>query len=86
MFSFASKSMQQPVARQPQAPHGPAESNPSSVAAKPAGRAEKVWWMDSAHELERGLEVTEMADLPEELFSGARPSEATERPLGGQRA
>lgn len=84
MLSFASKSMQQPVARQPQAPHRPTESSPASAAPEPARPAEKVWWMDSAHELEQGLEVTEMADLPEDLFSGVRPPEGTERPLGGQ--
>ncbi|MFN3296493.1 hypothetical protein [Caldimonas sp.] len=35
--------------------------------------AEKTWWMDSAHELEKGLEVTEITDLPDDLFSPSGP-------------
>lgn len=66
MFSFASKFTPKPAARQPEAPRASMESSPPPV-------EEKVWWMDSAHELEQGLEVTEMTDLPDDLFSSAGP-------------
>jgi hypothetical protein len=66
MFSFASKLTHKPAARQAEAPRDMLESSPPVA-------TEKVWWMDSAHELEQGLEVTEMADLPDDLFSPGGP-------------
>ena len=70
MFSFASKLTQKPGSRQPEAVRAsaPMESGPSGTREKAAAEA---WWMDSAHELEQGLEVTEMTDLPEDLFKGS---------------
>jgi hypothetical protein len=70
MFSFASKLTHKPGSRQPEVVRAaaPMESSPPDTAGK---ATEKVWWMDSAHELEQGLEVTEMTDLPEDLFKGS---------------
>ncbi|MFN3415694.1 MAG: hypothetical protein ACK4ZD_05205 [Caldimonas sp.] len=78
MFSFTSKSSP----RTPRAARGnAAASDDSGVSAsgdalptrRIEGAAEKTWWMDSAHELEKGLEVTEITDLPDDLFSPAGP-------------
>jgi hypothetical protein len=66
MFSSISKWMHKPSPRQATALRDRVESSPPPA-------AEKVWWMDSAHELERGLEVTEMTDLPDDLFSPGAP-------------
>lgn len=69
MFSFASKSGK-PASRAPQALR---ESMENSLTHPTGAVAEKTWWMDSAHELEKGLEVTEITDLPDDLFSPSGP-------------
>jgi hypothetical protein len=49
---------------------GPASEPPGDAAAAAALAAlvERGWWMDSANDLQHGLEVVEMTDLPAGLF------------------
>lgn len=83
MFSFGSKPVKSPSrAGSPAAPHAPhaaagafADSGPPSeppgdaaAAAALAALVERGWWMDSANDLQHGLEVVEITDLPAGLF------------------
>ena len=91
MFSFGSKPAKSPHrAGSPAAPHahhanagafadsGPPSEPPGDAAAAAALAAlvERGWWMDSAHDLQHGLDVVEMTDLPAGLFGPA-----SEKPL-----
>ncbi len=84
MWSFGSKPVKTPshggslassYARQAAAgtfaDSGPSSEPPVDTAAAAAlvALAERGWWMDSAHDLEQGLDVVEITDLPAGLFT-----------------
>ncbi|WP_019560410.1 hypothetical protein [Caldimonas manganoxidans] len=69
MFTFTSKSGKA-AARASQALRASLEQG---IVRPTESAAEKAWWMDSAHELEQGLEVTEITEPPDELFSASGP-------------
>jgi hypothetical protein len=83
MFPFGSKPVKTPARRglvaSSHARHAPdafADSGPSSepsaeaaAAAALAALVERGWWMDSAHDLQQGLDVVEITELPAGFFA-----------------